>query len=84
LWGTSDEIHLTVSDGGVGFHLETARNAGGLGLNRMRERLKLVNGTISIESQPNRGVTIHARVPVSSGTDSKRASVEAPESPVAV
>ena len=84
LWGTSDEIHLTVSDRGVGFRLETARYAGGLGLNRMRERLKLVNGTISIESQPNRGVTIHARVPVSSGTDSKRASVEAPESRVAV
>jgi signal transduction histidine kinase len=32
---TSNEIHLTVSDCGVGFNLETARKAGGLGLNHM-------------------------------------------------
>lgn len=70
LWGTSEEIHLTVSDCGVGFNLATARQAGGLGLNRIQERLKLVNGTVSIESQPKRGATIHARVPVSSRTDS--------------
>jgi signal transduction histidine kinase len=79
LWGTSGEIHLTVSDGGVGFNLETARKAGGLGFHRMQERLKLVKGMVSIESQPNRGATIHARVPVSSGTNSKRGSAEAPE-----
>jgi len=39
-------------------------------LDRMHERLKLVGGTLSIESQPHRGTTIHARVPVSPGTDS--------------
>jgi signal transduction histidine kinase len=70
LWGASDEIHLTVRDCGVGFELETARKTEGLGLNRMQERLKLVKGRLSIESQPKRGTTIHARVPVSSGTDS--------------
>jgi signal transduction histidine kinase len=74
LWGTSDEIHLTVSDCGVGFGLETARKAEGLGLNRMQERLKLVKGRLSIESQPKRGTTIHALVPVSSGTDSMRST----------
>ena len=30
----------------------------------MQERLKLVKGTVSIESLPKRGATIHARVPV--------------------
>jgi signal transduction histidine kinase len=84
LWGTSSEIHLTVSDGGVGFNPETARKAGGLGFHRMQERLKLVKGMVSVESQPNRGATIHARVPVSSGTDSKRGIAEAPESQAAV
>ena len=74
LWGTSDEIHLTISDCGVGFDLETARKAEGLGLNRMQERLKLVKGRLSIESQPQRGTTIYARVPVSSGTDSMRST----------
>lgn len=69
LWATSDEIHLTVSDCGVGFDLE-ARKARGLGLNRMEERLKLVKGSLSIDSQ-KRGTTIHARVPVTLENDSK-------------
>jgi len=73
LWGTSEEIHLTVSDCGVGIDLETARNEG-LGLNRIQERLKLVKGELSMESQPKRGTTIHARVPDSSGTDSMRST----------
>jgi signal transduction histidine kinase len=74
LWGASDEIHLTVSDCGIGFDPETAKKAGGLGLHRMQERLKLVKGTISIESRPNRGATVHARVPVRPVTDSMRAT----------
>jgi signal transduction histidine kinase len=68
LWGTTEEIHLTVSDCGLGFNLETAMQARGLGLNRMQERLKLVKGTLSIDSQPRRGTTIHARVPFRSGS----------------
>jgi signal transduction histidine kinase len=72
--GTSDEIHLTVSDRGVGFNLETARKSRGLGLNHMQERLKLVKGTLSIDSQPKRGTTIHARVPFTSSSDSALAS----------
>ena len=63
LWGTSDEIQLTVSDSGVGFDPEAAKQNRGLGLISMQERLKLVNGTLTIESQPKRGVMIHARVP---------------------
>jgi signal transduction histidine kinase len=71
--GSSDGFDLTVSDCGVGFSLETARKGGGLGLNRMRERLKLVKGTLSIDSQTKSGTTIHARVPLNSGGDSMRA-----------
>ena len=66
LWGAADEIHLTISDSGAGFDLEAARKGRGLGLTRMEERLKLVNGTFSIDSRPQPGTTIHARVPVSS------------------
>jgi len=69
LSGTSNEIHLTVSDCGVGFSLATARTGRGLGLNRMQERLKLVKGSLSIDSQPKRGTTIHARVPFTSSSD---------------
>jgi signal transduction histidine kinase len=72
LWATSDEIQLTISDRGAGFDIETAKTSRGLGLNRMRERLKLVKGNLSIDSQPKRGTTIRARVPLSLGSDSMR------------
>jgi signal transduction histidine kinase len=74
LWGTSDEIHLTVRDSGVGFDREAAKQSRGLGLISMEERLKLVNGTLSIDSQPKRGTKIHASVPFSSKSDSVRAT----------
>ncbi|HMD09092.1 MAG TPA: PAS domain S-box protein [Candidatus Acidoferrum sp.] len=64
LWGASDEIHLTVSDSGAGFNLDAATKGRGLGLIRMEQRLRLVKGAFSIDSQPSRGTTIHARVPI--------------------
>jgi PAS domain S-box-containing protein len=70
LSGTPGEIHLAVSDRGVGFDSEAAKEGRGLGLVSMQERLKLMRGTLSIESQPKRGTTIHARVPLSSGSSS--------------
>ena len=74
LWGTSDEIHLTVVDSGAGFDREAAKTSRGLGLISMEERLKLLKGTLSIESQPRSGTTVHARVPLSAGSDSIRAA----------
>jgi len=64
LCGTSEEISLTVSDSGVGFDSHGAMNFPGLGLISMRERLQLVNGEFSIDSEPDRGTTIYARVPL--------------------
>jgi len=74
LCGTSNEIHLTVKDSGAGFDREAAKESCGLGLISMEERLKLVKGTLSIESQLKRGTTIHARVPFSLSSDSMRAA----------
>jgi signal transduction histidine kinase len=74
LWGTSDQIYLTVRDSGVGFDREAAKESRGLGLISMQERVKLVNGTLSIESQPKLGTTIYARVPLSTGSGSMRAA----------
>jgi PAS domain S-box-containing protein len=73
LWETPDEIHLTVSDSGVGFDPNAVKTGQGLGLISMEERLKLLNGTLSIESQLQRGTTIHARLPFSSEKDPLRA-----------
>jgi PAS domain S-box-containing protein len=74
LWGTPGEIHLAVSDPGSGFDVKAAKESQGLGLISMEERLKLVKGTFSIESQPKRGTTIHAHVPLNSESDPLRAT----------
>jgi signal transduction histidine kinase len=72
----SDEIHLIVRDLGRGFNPETAMNGRGLGLVSMQERMKLVKGEFSIDSQINRGTTIHARVLLSSRRGSARAAAK--------
>jgi PAS domain S-box-containing protein len=64
LWGTPGEIHLMVNDAGAGFDVEGAMKGRGLGLVSMRERLRLVNGELSIQSEPGRGTTVLARVPL--------------------
>jgi signal transduction histidine kinase len=74
LRGAEGELQLTVSDQGVGFDPQDAINGHGLGLISMRERLHLVDGQISIESQPGRGTTIRARVPIRAGTNSTEAN----------
>ena len=60
-----NEIELTVRDSGIGFEPEKAMKGLGLGLANMQERLRLVDGTLSIQSKPHRGTTIHAHVPIS-------------------
>jgi len=74
LWSASNEIHLAVNDNGVGFDLEAARKGRGLGLTRMEQRVKLVKGTFSIDSQPKKGTTVRVSVPLRSGRDSVRAA----------
>jgi PAS domain S-box-containing protein len=64
LVGSSDAVSLVVRDGGVGFDPEKAMNGRGLGLISMQERLKLVSGRLSVESQRLRGTAIHATVPL--------------------
>jgi PAS domain S-box-containing protein len=82
LWGTPDEIHLVVSDSGSGFDSEGAKQSRGLGLISMEERLRVLKGTFSIESQAKRGTKIHARVPLGSRGDSIQAAGQiAPQSP---
>jgi PAS domain S-box-containing protein len=71
----SGEVELSVSDSGSGFDLDEVMSGEGLGLTSMKERLKLVDGQLSIESKPGMGTTIYARVPLSSETAAERASL---------
>ena len=57
-------VELVIRDFGSGFNVGAITAARGLGLISMQERINLVNGTFSIESEPRHGTTIRARVPV--------------------
>lgn len=70
----SEEVHLIVSDSGKGFDLEAAKQLGGLGLTSMRERVRLVNGEMEIQSKPMGGTTIYVRIPFAVQAFSKQAS----------
>src|SRR5215469_4170196 len=70
---TAGEIQMIVRDSGKGFNVETALHGTGLGLTSMQERVRLVNGTIKIDSKPMHGTSIHVRVPVGLDDISERA-----------
>jgi signal transduction histidine kinase len=64
LQGSSHEITLTVQDSGIGFEPNTALSGRGLGLISMKERLKLVDGELRVDTRSPGGTTIRARVPI--------------------
>jgi PAS domain S-box-containing protein len=66
------EIHLIVSDLGKGFDVVSAMQGRGLGVTSMQERVRLVGGTILIDSKPLGGTTIHVRVPLGADRSFRR------------
>lgn len=56
-------LELTVSDDGVGFNPEELSDSEVLGLAGMRERAGLVGGTLTIQSQPEKGTVVRLSVP---------------------
>jgi signal transduction histidine kinase len=73
LFEASDAIHLIERDSGLGFNAEAAMKGSGLGLVSMQERMKLLKGEFSIDSQLNRGTTIRASAHLNRGNSSARA-----------
>lgn len=63
LWEDSADIHLVISASGRGFDSEAAMRGRGFDLVSMRERVRLVNGTIAVESMLKGGAAIHVRIP---------------------
>jgi two-component system CheB/CheR fusion protein len=60
------EIFLSVTDNGRGFDPGLAADQSGLGIIGIRERVRLENGTVSINSGPGHGTRIDVRVPLRS------------------
>jgi signal transduction histidine kinase len=63
--GAPDGIHLTVEDAGTGFDMTSRGNKAGLGFVSMQERLRVLHGTIRVDSAPSLGTRIAAWVPPS-------------------
>jgi signal transduction histidine kinase len=58
-----DAVHLLVEDAGCGFDTKLLDGKAGLGFVSMRERLRLVHGTLRVESVPLRGTRLEVSVP---------------------
>jgi two-component system, NarL family, sensor kinase len=56
-------IRLTIADTGVGFDPGVLETKAGLGFVSMRERLRLVHGTIRVAAAPDHGTSIEVWVP---------------------
>lgn len=67
----SRQVRLRISDSGRGFELNKIETAEGLGLLSMKERLHQVEGELSIQSAPNEGTRIEARIPIASAEHTK-------------
>jgi signal transduction histidine kinase len=64
LRGTDDRLQLEVSDDGRGFDPGAALAKSGLGMVTMRERLTLVQGDLTIESNQRSGTRVLASIPL--------------------
>ncbi len=62
-----DWLDLDVRDYGVGLTAGDGPTSRGLGLVSMRERARLVGGTCEVETVDDRGLRVHARLPLRAG-----------------
>jgi two-component system, NarL family, sensor kinase len=59
-------LTLEVADDGQGFDSERGWETRGLGLQSMRERVQMLNGTIFVQSTPGAGTSVRVEVPIHS------------------
>jgi signal transduction histidine kinase len=62
LQGTDEATELTITDDGRGFDVD-ALGHGRLGLAGVADRVRMLGGDVKIESTPNQGATLWARLP---------------------
>ncbi|MCZ6694346.1 MAG: sensor histidine kinase [Bacteroidetes bacterium] len=59
-----DRLNLIVEDNGVGFDLDQASQADGMGLKNVRSRISYLNGNISFDSVVDTGTTVTIDIPI--------------------
>jgi PAS domain S-box-containing protein len=60
----SNQIQLQVCDNGIGFDPQNEQVRQGLGLFSMMERIRLVNGKLTVTASPGSGTQVTATVPI--------------------
>lgn len=58
-----DGVHLNIHDSGIGFDTNSESFRSGLGIVSMKERVRLVQGEFSINSEPGHGTEVRVFVP---------------------
>jgi len=64
LRSSNHSLSMTVSDDGIGIGILAARKAGSFGLVGIEERISILNGTFSIDSNVGEGTTVSVSVPL--------------------
>jgi len=65
LTGEPGGIRLSVRDYGSGFHPDSAKMKSGLGIVGMQERARLVDGHLTVDTEPGHGTVVEVWVPLS-------------------
>jgi signal transduction histidine kinase len=61
---TEEGLELVIADDGKGFSLTETRGLGGLGLISLDERVRLVGGSLTINTEPQHGIEVRVQVPL--------------------
>ncbi len=64
LQGEDGRVTLEIEDAGIGFDPAKAREASGLGLISMGERVRLLGGVLKVDSKPGEGARIRVEAPL--------------------
>jgi len=62
IWTDQNNLHLNITDNGVGFTKENSQS--GSGLRNMHERAAILGGTLRINSNPGGGTSVDAVIPI--------------------
>ena len=57
-------LELVIADDGQGFNLAEAGGLGGLGLISLDERVRLIGGSLTINTEPQHGTEVRVQIPL--------------------
>jgi signal transduction histidine kinase len=57
-------VSITIHDNGKGFDVSEKMKLNSLGLKTLLERIRILNGTLTIDSKPGKGTSLQAEIPI--------------------